>query len=257
MTRKIPPSGPPRRRSSLVRAAEAEGQVDLTIGPPTQPGPEATKRRRAHHPWFTALTLLALLISAWATGTLTVPLPRGLLNNLGVAARDIFEGDWQRLVVSALVTHGDWVLVRALLWVTFAVGAMELRFGTAAAALTFWSAHAISVAALAVGVVAASDGGSAAERLAMARDVGPSAGYLACFACVLWSLSGLKRKIGLSIVVAALMILPFAPPLAPVGPLIDLTADLSHLLAFAFGSAVAWWLLRRRRGALPLRTHNA
>lgn len=211
---------------------------------------QASTRRRRHLPWFTGLTLVALLLSATVTGSLAEPLTRVFVQALGIAARDVAAGDWQRLIVSALVTHGGWVLARALVWVALAVGAMEIRFGTVATALTFWSAHFVAVLSIAAGLTLGAATSSAAstvpERLAAARDVGPSAGYLACFACILWSLSGRKRALGIWAVVAVLVVLPFVPPLAPVGPLIDLTADIAHLLAFGYGSLIAWILLATR-----------
>jgi hypothetical protein len=183
----------------------------------------------------TLLLVLALLVSAAFTeGPLREFRPL-VVRNLGFAARDLFLWDWQRLLSSALVTHGSWVLVRALVFVSVLVGTLEWRHGSRVAAAAFWGGHLMVLVVLALGISVWHR--SVDETVLYAtRDVGPSAGYLTCLGVWLGMHLSPRWHYGMAAaLMAGLVLLALLPPLFEIAPELDLVADLAHLLAFGIG----------------------
>ncbi len=189
---------------------------------------------------YTLLTLLALLVVAWVTGSHVAPLAKDWLSRLGFAPRDLGAGRLQRLFLSALSTHGGGNFWRALGMVALFVGLCERRIGTWRTAITFWSVHIMVLVVLSSTILLQMHwtGSTLLGPLPLPRDVGPSAGAFGCLGVAVASAPRAWRwglGTGLMTLMLAALVLP---PLAAVPPAVDLSADLAHLLAFGGG-----WLL--------------
>jgi len=198
--------------------------------------------RRA--PW-TILAALALLGVALWSGAHRTPTSGDLVSRVGVSHDSLRAFEWRRVFTSALYTGGGGQFWLSLTMLVACVGWAEWQLGTLRSFLLFWSAHVVSVALTFAALAAVSRlmVHPVIETLRASYDVGPSGGYYGC----LGAMSMLHRyRWRVTGVIAAVLCfrLLLSSALAP--DLGRLDADLCHLIAFAFGLALA---RRLERGA--------
>lgn len=177
---------------------------------------------------FTLVTLVLLIMMAIGTNSAVERLTQSWIRRIGYAPRDLLRGEIGRLFTSALVTHGRWTFVGALLAVAVMVGSAELRTSTRRTTLTFWGVHLLTLLALTTPLF----------EKPMARDVGPSAGYFACLGLAITTLSKRPRWLAFVVVLALLTIALFQPPRDGLSAAVKFSADAAHLIAFPLGFLV-------------------
>lgn len=189
---------------------------------------------------FTLAMLGILVATAMATGSIAAPLPTEALRSWGFAPRDLPRLRVDRLVTSALFTHGADVAVRALAMVAVVCGVAERRLGSRRTAAAFWGVHLLTLLVLGLLLV----GPRLASGLGLEsfppfpRDLGPSAGVTGCL--VLWLRShGRPGALVTAVLVGLLALKPWFPVSSSVPPETERIADLAHLLAVPIGWAVA------------------
>jgi hypothetical protein len=189
---------------------------------------------------FTLATLAALVFVAVFTSTDASELTRSLLARVGFAPRDLFL-EWWRVFVSALVTDGGLTFVGALVAVAAFVGSAEWLRGPARAAATFWGVHVATLLVESLGIALPMHlfGSPLGTALAVARDVGPSAGYMGCAGLAAASLAPrFRARAGVAGAVLLAVLLAVAYVRAG-RDVTDLSASIAHLIAFPLGYASA------------------
>lgn len=171
---------------------------------------------------FTLLTLLLLIVVAIGTNSAVERLTKGWVRRIGFAPRDLGQYEWERLFTSALVTHGRWTFLGAVLAVAVMVGSAEIRTTTRRTALTFWGVHLLTLLALTTPLF----------EKPMARDVGPSAGYFAALGLAVTTLPRRSRWLAFTGVMIWLTIALFRPPTNDLSAAVKFSADAAHLIAF-------------------------
>lgn len=196
----------------------------------------------------TLVLVLALAAAALATGTVAGGLPQRLLNRFGFAPTDFWAVDLGRMFSSALITRGRGVFAGAVIMVIVAVGSVERRAGSRWAMGTFWGAHLWTL--LLMSLTLRPDDlvvrTSLAERMAILRDVGPSAGYLGCLGLALATVPSRRVRWAVALLVVCGLagdFLGWIP--VDAGLARDLSADLAHLIAFPSGWIVGEIAMRR------------
>jgi hypothetical protein len=159
------------------------------------------------------------------------------LQRVGFAPRDLATRRVDRLFTSAFFTHGHGTLWRALALILLFVGWTEWKHGSRRTAATFAGVHLGTVVLLGAAILALRHAGAIWPWMEypMARDVGPSAGYIGCLGLSCARLETPRREIALAAVMAVLVIAPWAPALSPESADAKLSADLAHLIAFPLG----------------------
>jgi hypothetical protein len=194
---------------------------------------------------FTLVSLAGLTTGAWLTSSHAGALSIWWHRRLGFAPLDLWAGRWERLVTSALVTDGGQAFWRAAGMIALAVGAAEWLAGTRRAALTFWGVHLATLLTESLFIVLPLHQAGAAPGFALlvARDVGPSAGYLGCLglACARFPNRRWGRLAGL-LILAGLGMTLFQPPSEGQDAAVKLSADLAHLIAFPLGWLAAYFM---------------
>jgi hypothetical protein len=191
---------------------------------------------------FTLLMLIALFIGGLVTNTNFQQITHRWLRLTGFAANDLWYGRLERLFSSALVTMGGVVFWEAIFFVAFAVGLAEWMTSWKRAALTFWGVHILALLLLSEiistwGVQLRTIG---LDSSLVRRDVGPSAGYLACLGLVSARLKSPWHWVSGGILVLFLAFMLFLPHGAGQSAQLKFSADLAHLLAFPLGWLTAW-----------------
>jgi hypothetical protein len=178
---------------------------------------------------------VALVVAALITGTVVGTLPRYVLQRIGFAPRDLWGMDLLRLFTSALVTHGRGIFASALVLTMVSVGAVERRYGTVIAAISFWAAHVWTL--VVTSTVAAWGHEGILSQLGLAlvsvRDVGPSAGYFGTIGVALWSVRSVRVR-GVAWVALVAWLVADLGGLIRLGPALrqEASADFAHLIAF-------------------------
>lgn len=200
---------------------------------------------------FTLTTLVVLLLAALITETADGSRFAAALSQTGFAPHDVVTLDLFRAVYSAMLTSGGWELVSALGAVALFVGGLEREAGTAIAAATFWGVHLAALlahAAIAWALHAA--GSSLGTAVYLARDVGPSAGYVGCLGALVMTVRPRAISRTLRFMIASALTIGFAAVLAhdamSGGAVRDISADLAHLVAIMLGLAAGGAMLRAR-----------
>ncbi|MCB9156996.1 MAG: hypothetical protein H6645_07755 [Caldilineaceae bacterium] len=207
--------------------------------------------RAANRLRFTLAMLLLLCIIAVWSETHSARLTPALLVRFGFSVADFWSWRWERLLTSALITHGARAFWGALLMIGVAVGRAEWQTGTRRTFFLFWGAHLFTLLLLALAAAPLNQlniGGFALD--ATVRDVGPSAGYMACLGLAIATFPHPWHRIGALCVLVALIVMLFVSPQADLDPTVKLFADLAHLIAFPLGWA-SYFLIRLH----PDRTH--
>lgn len=186
---------------------------------------------------FTLLTLMLLVAAGLLSGTLGGSIHPTLVVRFGFAPRDLIALEWFRVVASVFLTAGGLAFWVAALSVAVAVGVSEWRWGTRRAATVFWGAHIVTL--LTTLVIAGAlhvSGLTLGSLLYEARDIGPSAGYVAAFGMALTALPRALRP-WVALAVAALLAFALGSSLA-ILPLqaARVSADVAHLIAFGIGT---------------------
>ena len=190
--------------------------------------------------------LMGALIAAAGIWTKThrKSLSPKLFHSVGFAPLHLLEGRWSRLLTSVFFTAGGAGFYFSLVMLLLSVGMAEIRCGTWQTVLIFWGIHLGSLllgsflVVLLLHLLQVYQG----ILLATAHDVGPSAGYYGCLgaACNSHSHNWPPLVIGCVILfLAARLVWSLARP-AEHGR--DLSADVSHLIAFLLGLFAAEWL---------------
>ncbi|MCB0098744.1 MAG: hypothetical protein KDE46_23580 [Caldilineaceae bacterium] len=208
-------------------------------------------RHAANRLRFTLVMLLLLSIIAVWSETHSARLVPALLARFGFSVADFWSWRWERLITSALITHGARAFWGALLMIGVAVGRAEWQTGTRRTFLLFWGAHLLTLLLLALVAAPLNQlniGGIALD--ATVRDVGPSAGYMACLGLAIATFPHPWHRIVALCVLAALVAMLFIPPQADLDPTVKLFADLAHLIAFPLG-----WGSYFRTRLYPNRAH--
>jgi len=197
---------------------------------------------------FTLLMLAGLVVAALVTNTYFQEISRHWLNRIGFSANDLWYWRLERLFTSALVTMGGKVFFGALFLVALFVGLAEWMTGWKRAAITFWGVHLTVLLLLSLIISLASHQlrNIGLEASALARDVGPSAGYVACLGLVSARFNRPWSWISGVMLFAFFVIALFMPPYMGESPQIKFSADLAHLLAFPLG-----WFSARMFFVLP------
>lgn len=210
----------------------------------------ASRREKSRCLPVTLGHLLGIGAAGLATRSVNGRLHPHWLERLGFAAADLWLGRLERLLTSALVTHGDGVFWEALGMTAVSLGLAEWLAGWRRALATFWGVH-LATLLFESWLLASPLGrwfGAEAHDLAEGRDVGPSAGYFGSLGLAAGRLPGRWRWIGgvagLGVLAAAL----FLPPRSGESRAVKRFADLAHLLAFPLGWASASFGKPGRRG---------
>lgn len=163
------------------------------------------------------------------------------LGNLGFASNDLWEWRLERLLTSALVTQGGRVFWEVTVIVALTVGLAEWLAGTRRTLFTFWGVHLATLIIESIAIRSLQFWSNATlEAYALARDVGPSAGYFGCLGLACSRLPGYWRWLSSSAILLGLVIACFLPAKPGEVQEIKLLADLAHLMAFPLG-----WLSSR------------
>jgi hypothetical protein len=199
---------------------------------------------------FTLIMLVALLTGALATNSHMDELSSRWLNRLGFAPSDLWFWRWERLFSSALVTNGGWVFGQALAMVALVVGVAEWLAGTRRAIVTFWGIHLLTliIESLLIAWPLHLLGSPFGTSLAVAGDVGPSAGYFGCLglACARFPQRRWGQATGLFIF-TGLGWAMLQPARAGEDRTVKFSADLAHLLAFPLGWLSSYVAFRKTR----------
>jgi len=242
------------------------------IGPPTYGESMKWHRKRQRNPAmevrmhprrgesrfkvpFTALILTLLVLGALLTNSHVASLSSELIKRFGFAPRDLVTLQWVRVVTSVFLTAGGIDFWVALVLVAAFVGAAEMLWGTAAAALTFWAAHVLTVVVtFALSLPLHVSGVALWSLVYLTRDIGPSAGYVGCLGLAVAALSRTppQRRLRVLLVVAigtgllaALVLEIGSRPIEGA----EVSADIAHLVAFPTGLLAARLIQARRRAA--------
>jgi hypothetical protein len=186
---------------------------------------------------FTIATVGMLVLAGWLTSSATgEQLGARAIARLGVSPADTASFDVVRAVMSAFVTNGPAAFWSAIAATAVLVGLTEWRYGSMRAAIAFWGTHLVTLALTWVLLAPLHLAGDAtASLLFLARDVGPSAGFMGCAGYLLYGLGGKAGPLALAIGVVALSG-QLAVNLGTVASEpAEVSAALSHLLALPVG----------------------
>jgi hypothetical protein len=186
---------------------------------------------------FTIATVGMLVLAGWLTNSANgEQLGARAIARLGFAPADTTSFDLVRAVMSAFVTNGPAAFWFAVVATAILVGLTEWRYGSARAAIAFWGTHLITLAltwVLLAPLLLTTD--ATAKLLFLARDVGPSAGFMGCAGYLLYGLGGKSGSLSLAVGVVVLSGL-LAVNLGTVATEpAEVSAALSHLLALPVG----------------------
>lgn len=200
---------------------------------------------------FTLSTLVVLVFAALLTETADGSRFAAALSQTGFAPHDVLTLDIFRAVYSALLTSGGWELVLALAAVALFVGGLEREVGSALAAATFWGVHlAALLAHAAIAWALHTAGSSLGTAVYLARDVGPSAGYVGCLGALIVTARSQTFSRTLRVIAASTLAIGLTAVLvndvAAGGAVRDVSADLAHLIALTLGLAAGGAILRAR-----------
>ena len=195
---------------------------------------------------FTLVTLLIIILVAVITGTHLQKISEEWLHLMGFAPQDVWVLRLETLILSALVTAGKWTFLQALLMIILGVGWAEWKIGTAKTALLFWVGHLVTLLSEALLIIPVMKlfHLPLGHIMAVARDIGPSAGYYCCFGLVVAKLPSKWRLFALVIMCQWLMISFYNALFAKVLQGADISASVAHLVAFVLGWVAAYSLFR-------------
>lgn len=200
---------------------------------------------------FTLSTVAMIALAGWLTNTANgVQLGARAIARVGFAPSDTTSFDLVRAVMSAFVTNGPFAFWLAIGSTAALAGFVEWRAGSVRASIAFWGSHLIVIALSWILLAPLHLTGDATARLLyVARDVGPSAGYVGCLGYLLFGLGGRVRWLVLAsgFVILAGM-LAFALRGVATEPA-EVSAALSHFLALLVGFALG--ALTRPKQAAP------
>jgi hypothetical protein len=200
---------------------------------------------------FTIATVGMLVLAGWLTNSATgEQLGARAIARLGVSPADIESFDVVRAVMSALVTNGPVAFWFAIAATTILVGLTEWRYGSMRAVIAFWGTHLITLTltwVLLAPLHLADD--ATANLLFLARDVGPSAGFMGCAGYLLYGLGGKAGSLSLAVGVVVLSGLLAINLRTVTTEPAEVSAALSHLLALPVGFTLG--LLTSRKPGPP------
>lgn len=198
---------------------------------------------RILHKWpFTSLLLAALALTGILTQTHRLRLSQSWLTVLGFSPADLGRRQGRRIITSALVTNGAEVFWQALSFTAVFSGLAEYMAGTRRAAAAFWGVHIVTLLSESLLVLWPLRLWNLAwsEAMALARDVGPSAGYFGCLGLVCQKLPGRWRGLISGGIFSLLFGVLFLPLRKDETRAVKLTADIAHLMAFPSGWLLGW-----------------
>jgi hypothetical protein len=224
------------------------------MNPPQRPTPDGTLSRieaAGLRVPFTLATVSMLALAGWLTNTAAgEQLGAKAIERLGFAPADTLSLDVMRAVVSVFVTNGPAAFWVGIVATAAFAGLAEWRYGTLRAVIAFWGTQFITVAVSWILLAPLHlTGDASASLLFLARDVGPSAGYMGCLGFLLYGLSRRARAVSLAV---GLMILAgmLALSLRTLGTMpAEVGAALSHLVALPVGFLLGFLTSRGRRRA--------
>jgi hypothetical protein len=186
---------------------------------------------------FTLATVGMIVLAGWITSTAVgEQLGARTIARLGFAPADTASLDLMRAVVSAFVTNGPAAFWTAVAATSVLAGLVEWRNGSLRAAVAFWGTHFITLALSWALIAPLHLAGDASARLMfLARDVGPSAGYVGCLGYLLFGLRRKARLIALGVCVAILSAALALSVRTVLSQPAEVSAALSHLIALPIG----------------------
>ncbi|MEZ4675285.1 MAG: hypothetical protein R2932_13695 [Caldilineaceae bacterium] len=128
----------------------------------------------------TVTMLFVLMGTALWSATHSARILPAFVTRMGFAVEDFWLLHWERFFTSALITHGERAFWGASFMVALAVGLAEWRTGTRRAFFTFWGVHLFTLLLLALTIGLWQRSSVQPLPSIPLRDVGPSAGYVAC-----------------------------------------------------------------------------
>lgn len=198
---------------------------------------------------FTLAMIGMLVLASWLTGTSTgVQLGARAIARLGFAPADTASFDLVRAIMSAFVTNGPTAFWIALPATAILAGITEWRNGSLKAATAFWGAHLITLGlSWALLVPLHLSGDPMGRLLFVARDVGPSAGFMGCLGYMLFGLKGKAGPLSLAFGVVVLSGVLLMSLKTVASEPAEVSAALSHLLALPVGFVLGLLMSRRPR----------
>jgi hypothetical protein len=204
---------------------------------------------------FTIATLGMLVLAGWLTNSATgEQLGARAIARLGFSPADTSSFDVMRAVMSAFVTNGPAAFWFAIAATAILVGLTEWRYGSMRAAIAFWGTHLVTLMLTWVLLAPLHLAGDAtANLLFLARDVGPSAGFMGCAGYLLYGLGGKVGSLSLAVGVVVLSGLLAINLGTVASEPAEVSAALSHLLALPVGFVLG--LLTSKKPAPPSEGH--
>jgi len=186
---------------------------------------------------FTIATVGMLVLAGWLTNSANgEQLGQRAIQRLGFSPSDTASFDIMRAVMSAFVTNGPTAFWFAIAATTILVGLTEWRYGSMRAAVAFWGTHLVTLTLTWVLLAPLHLAGDAtAKLLFLARDVGPSAGFMGCAGYLLYGLGGKAGSLSLAVGVVVLSGLLAVNLGTVASEPAEVSAALSHLLALPVG----------------------
>ena len=186
---------------------------------------------------FTVIMLIFLIFTALLTNTIFQEITRHWINRTGFSTSDLWYMRVERIFTSALITSGTIVFWEALFFIGLFVGLAEWITGWKQTAATFWGVHLFSLLLFSLIITIAIDQLRMIgfEASAIARDVGPSAGYFSCLGLVSARLKRPWQFLSGIILLLFFMIALFIPAIQTNNSSIKFSADMVHLIAFPSG----------------------
>ena len=197
---------------------------------------------------FSLGMVVGLAVLGVVTGSLFHWLSPAWLDRLGFALDDLISAGWWRLIASAFVTQGTFLLWAQFVVILVVVGGSEVVAGTRTTLVAFWGGHIGCVLAQALVVMAGLGAFHTGifRELADIRTVGPSAGYVATFGLIAALLPRRFRIPALTLAgVGMAGVALFTAFLVKSNPTWYLDA-LAHAAAFGIGLSIGERTRRRR-----------
>lgn len=194
---------------------------------------------------FTMTMAVLMIIAGLRIGSHRGPASPELFERVGFSPWHLIRGPFLRVLRSAFYTAGGAAFYISLLMLIFCVSITERVFGNWQTAGLFWSSHLITllVTSFCIAIPLHRMRIGRGALLATAHDVGPSAGYYGCLGAYCHSLDTLWRVPLIGLILASLGMRVVWSSIHAKDHGRNLSADVSHAVAFPLGVGLAQFLL--------------